>query len=167
MTTISSLASTILQDAMSQLNQSSASSTSTSGSTQSANALGYSLLQSLAGSSNTAVTLGSNVSTPVTYSSTGKLTQAQAEQLVQTIDANVANTIGQLFSGTTTDTSNSGISALLGSTGSSTNSSSSSDLLSLLNSVYPAAGSSNSTTQTIQSAITASQNAITNTLGSL
>jgi hypothetical protein len=36
-----------------------------------------------------------------------------------------------------------------------------------LNSVYPAAGSSNSTTQTIQSAITASQNAITNTLGSL
>ena len=168
MTTISSLASTILQETMSQLNQGAVPATSTSGQTQSTNSVGTQLLQALAASSNnTTVTLGSNSSTPVTYSSNGTMTQAQAEQLVQAIDSNVANTIGQLFSGNSSDASTSGVLALFGSTDPSASSSSSPNLLSLLNSAYPSASSNSSTAQTIQSAITASQNAVTNTLGSL
>jgi hypothetical protein len=152
MTTISSLTSSILQNALNQTTNSTASQS------QSANSLDATLAQIFSASNNTTLTLGSNASTPLTYNSTGKITQTQAEQLVQAIDASVANTVSELFGSSSSNTSSSPTSTLFDLMGSSsTSTSNSSDLSSLLSAAYPSTSSASNPTQTILDAIAAAQ----------
>jgi hypothetical protein len=161
MTTISSLTSSILQNALNQ-------TTSTTSQSQSASSLDAELAQIFSASDNTTLSLGSSTSTPLTYSSTGKMTQTQAEQLVQAIDASVANTVSELFGSSSSDSSNSSTSTLFDLMGSSsTSTSNSSDLSSLLSAAYPSTSSASNPTQTILDAIASSQNTVTKTLSSL
>ncbi len=120
MTTISSIASSVLQNAMTQVSD---SPTSAATPTQSAGS--SSTPATSTASDNTSVTLGSTASTPLTYNSLGKITSAQITQLEQAINNDITNTIDNLFSGTSQSSSNSSssiFSSLVGLPGSSSTS---------------------------------------------
>ncbi|BBP01394.1 hypothetical protein [Sulfuriferula nivalis] len=98
MATISSVAPTLLQSAVSQVLPATSASTSKSLSSPSAT-----------------VILGNATPAPLTYNASGKLANSQIAQLEQAINNDVSNTISGLFSGTSTDSSAVGLPGLTNS----------------------------------------------------
>lgn len=151
MSTISSLASSIIRSAETQVPGIAASSSTSQGSTAASAQPG------------TVVSLGNGSASTPTYNSLGKLSSTQVTRLEQAITAQVDNTVTQMFSGlqtgTTSTTPTSSLYSILSGSPASSNTSSTSSLLSMLsNTAGTSAASTTSSAQAaLQSAILAAQ----------
>ena len=150
MSTIDSLSTTIIQNALNQLQLSQPSTTGQAqGSSSGTPAASTSATNASAGSSatgSTIVSLGGNSTAVQTYNSLGQLNSAQLQQLEQTISSEVSNAVNALFP---------------------SGSPSSTDMLSTLPSPGTATASSSVTPSQIAQDIANANNAVTDTMASL